>query len=95
MSTPSTVGFRPTDDDSRIIDSLRHEGESNSDVLRRGLRALEHVEWERQARADMARLANEGEDLSQLPDEWEYTEDGDIRIIDTGIVLPARREAGR
>jgi Arc/MetJ-type ribon-helix-helix transcriptional regulator len=95
MGTPSTVGFRPTDDDSRIIDSLRRDGESNSDVLRRGLRALERVEWEQQARADMARLADEGEDLSQLPDEWEYTEDGDIRMVDTGIVVPARREAGR
>jgi aryl carrier-like protein len=59
------IDFQPTDDDERIIQSLKREGESPSDVLRRGLRSLEHLAWEEEARADMARCAIE--DLSREP----------------------------
>ncbi|THV27673.1 hypothetical protein [Glycomyces paridis] len=87
------IGFRPTDDDERIIHSFKREGESTSDVLRRGLRSLERLAWEEEARADMARLALE--DLSGEPDDWEYDENGDIRIVATGTVVLARKDRGR
>lgn len=87
------IGFRPTDDDERIIQSFKREGESTSDVLRRGLRSLERLAWEEQARADMARLALE--DLSDEPDAWEYDETGGIRIVGTDVVVPARKDEGR
>lgn len=87
------IGFRPTDDDERIIESFKREGESTSDVLRRGLRSLERLSWEEQARADMARLALE--DLSDEPDAWEYDENGDIRIAGTETVVRARQDGGR
>lgn len=87
------VGFRPTDDDERIIESFKREGESTSDVLRRGLRSLERLAWEDQARADRARLALE--DLSNEPDAWEYDERGDIRVVGTDTVVPARKDHGR
>ncbi|HEY1094097.1 MAG TPA: hypothetical protein VGE61_05305 [Glycomyces sp.] len=87
------IGFRPTDDDERIIESFKREGESTSDVLRRGLRSLERLAWEDQARADMARLALE--DLSDEPDAWEYDETGAIRIVGTDVVVPARKDDGR
>jgi aryl carrier-like protein len=87
------IGFRPTDDDERIIHSFKREGESTSDVLRRGLRSLERLAWEEEARADMARLALE--DLSNEPDAWEYGDGDEIRIVGTDISVPARREGGR
>ncbi|MFB9658157.1 hypothetical protein ACFQS3_18105 [Glycomyces mayteni] len=87
------IGFRPTDDDERIIQSFKREGESTSDVLRRGLRSLERLAWEEEARADMARLALE--DLSQEPDDWEYAEDGSIRIIGTDVVVSPRKDGDR
>lgn len=86
------IGFRPTDDE-RIIHSFRREGESTSDVLRRGLRSLERLAWEEEARADIAKLALE--DLSDEPDDWEYDENGDIRVVGTDTVVPARKEGGR
>lgn len=87
------IGFRPTDDDERIIESFKREGETTTDVLRRGLRSLERLAWEEEARADMARLALEN--LADEPDAWEYDENGDIRIIGTDTVVPARKDAGR
>jgi Arc/MetJ-type ribon-helix-helix transcriptional regulator len=83
------IGFRPTDDDERIIESFKREGESTSDVIRRGLRSLERLAWEEEARADMARLALE--DLSDEPDAWEYDENGNIRVIGTDIVVSPRK----
>jgi negative regulator of replication initiation len=66
---PSTIGFRPTDEDQRIIDSVTLlTGESASDTLRRALRLLDREVWLRQARADMA--ANADEDISGEPDAW-------------------------
>lgn len=85
------IGFRPTDDDERIIESFKREGESTSDVIRRGLRSLERLAWEEEARTDMARLALE--DLSDEPDAWEYDQDGNVRVIGTEIVVPPRKGA--
>jgi negative regulator of replication initiation len=66
---PTTIGFRPTEEDQRIIDAVTQEtGESASDTLRRALRLLDRAMWLRQARADMA--ANADEDLSAEPDAW-------------------------
>ncbi|THV41741.1 hypothetical protein [Glycomyces buryatensis] len=84
------IGFRPTDDDERIIQSFKREGENTSDVIRRGLRSLERLAWEEQARADMAKLALE--DLSDEPDEWEYDESGDIRVVGSDVVVPRRED---
>jgi hypothetical protein len=65
----STIGFRPTDEDQRIIDAVTQAtGESASDALRRALRLLDREMWLRQARADMA--ANASEDISGEPDAW-------------------------
>lgn len=66
---PSTIGFRPTEEDQRIIDAMTSlTGESASDTLRRALRLLDRDLWLRQARADMT--ANADEDLSSEPDAW-------------------------
>ena len=66
---PSTIGFRPTEEDQRIIDAtMKLTGDSASDALRRALRLLDREIWLRQARADMA--ANADEDLSGEPDAW-------------------------
>lgn len=83
------IGFRPTDDDERIIESFKREGESTSDVIRRGLRSLERLAWEEEARTDMARLALE--DLSDEPDAWEYDQDGNVRLVGSDIVVPPRK----
>ena len=62
---PTTIGFRPTDEDQRIIDAVAQvTGESASDALR----LLDREMWLRQARADMA--ANADEDLCAEPDAW-------------------------
>jgi Arc/MetJ-type ribon-helix-helix transcriptional regulator len=68
MSVASTIGFRPTEEDERIIKSAMREGDSTSDVIRRALRLLEREAWLTQARADAERLADE--DLSAEEDAW-------------------------
>jgi antitoxin ParD1/3/4 len=66
---PSAIGFRPTEEDQRIIEAaMKMTGDSASDALRRALRLLDREMWLRQARADMA--ANADEDLSGEPDAW-------------------------
>ncbi|MGW1169957.1 hypothetical protein [Streptomyces sp. NPDC002550] len=72
-----SVGFRPTEDDTEIIEALKRPGEKTSDVLRRALRALEREEWQRQALKDMERIAASGENLAEEPDEWDRDETGD------------------
>ncbi|MDT3399338.1 hypothetical protein RKE29_22250 [Streptomyces sp. B1866] len=64
----STIGFRPTEEDVRIIKTAMREGEGTSDVIRRALRLLEREGWLTQARADAERLA--GEELSAEADAW-------------------------
>lgn len=64
----ATIGFRPTDEDLRIIETAALEGETTSEVIRRALRLLDREAWVRQARADAERLADE--DLNDEPDAW-------------------------
>ena len=83
-----SVGFRPTEEDLRVIEANRRQDEKTSDVIRRALRLLDREAWEERARADMHRLKNE--DLSAEADAWEYDDDGNIRIVGTNVTVPAR-----
>jgi antitoxin ParD1/3/4 len=83
-----SVGFRPTEDDLRVIEANRHDGEKTSDVIRRALRLLDREAWEERARADMHRL--KAEDLSTEADAWEYDADGNIHITGTNVTVHAR-----
>ena len=67
MATTS-IGFRPTPDDERIISRATQDGESTTDVIRRALRLLGRQQWREQLWADQRRLADE--DLSTEPDAW-------------------------
>jgi hypothetical protein len=64
----STIGFRPTQDDERILREAAQPGESTSDTLRRALRLLDHERWLEQFRADADALKDEN--LSAEPDAW-------------------------
>lgn len=64
----ATIGFRPTEEDARIIAAATQDGEATSDVIRRALRLLEREVWLEQARQDAERLADE--DLSTDEDAW-------------------------
>lgn len=64
----ATIGFRPTQEDERIIGAAMRSGEHKSDVIRRALRLLEREVWVKQARADASRLRDE--DLLDEPDAW-------------------------
>jgi antitoxin ParD1/3/4 len=64
----ATIGFRPTVEDERILATAAYQGETTSDVIRRGLRALDHEHWLQVARKEAARLADE--DLSTELDSW-------------------------
>lgn len=66
--TTSTIGFRPTPEDQRILREAARPGESTSDTLRRALRLLDHERWLAQFRADAEGLKDE--DLSAEPDAW-------------------------
>lgn len=63
-----TIGFRPTEEDERIIRAAIRADEHTSDVIRRALRLLEREVWLARARADAERMA--GEDLSTEQDAW-------------------------
>lgn len=82
-----SVGFRPTEEDLRVIEANRRKDERTSDVIRRALRLLDREAWEARAREDMHRLR--GEDLSVEPDEWEYDASGSIKITGTSLTVPA------
>jgi Arc/MetJ-type ribon-helix-helix transcriptional regulator len=84
-----SVGFRPTEDDLRVIEANRHADENTSDVIRRALRLLDREAWEERARADMHRLRSE--DLSCETDAWEYDADGNVRITGIDVTVSARR----
>lgn len=64
----TTIGFRPTADDERIIKAAMRPDERTSDVIRRALRLLEREIWLSRARSDAERLADE--DLTGEPDAW-------------------------
>lgn len=83
-----SVGFRPTEEDLRVIEANRRKDEKTSDVIRRALRLLDREAWEDRARADMHRLKSE--DLSIEADAWEYDADGNIRIVGTNLTVPSR-----
>jgi antitoxin ParD1/3/4 len=83
-----SVGFRPTEEDLRVIEANRRKDEKTSDVIRRALRLLDREAWEEHARADMHRLRTE--DLSAEGDSWEYDADGNIRVTGTNVTVPAR-----
>ncbi len=63
-----SIGFRPTDEDERIIREAMRDDERTADVIRRALRLLDREAWLARARADAERLADE--DLSGEADAW-------------------------
>ncbi|MGV0700567.1 hypothetical protein [Mycolicibacter kumamotonensis] len=63
-----SIGFRPTQDDERILREASRPGESTSDTLRRALRLLDHDRWLAQFRADAEAL--KGEDVNAEPEAW-------------------------
>ncbi|WP_409332671.1 hypothetical protein [Trujillonella humicola] len=63
-----TIGFRPTEDDERIIREAMRADERTADVIRRALHLLDREAWLARARADAERLADE--DLSDETDAW-------------------------
>lgn len=65
---PSSIGFRPTPDDERILREAAKPGESTSDTLRRALRLLDQERWLAQFRADSEAL--KGEDVNTEPEAW-------------------------
>jgi hypothetical protein len=83
-----SVGFRPTEEDLRVIEANRRKDEKTSDVIRRALRLLDREAWEARAREDMRRLRSE--DLSGEPDDWEYDAHGNIKITGANLTVPAR-----
>ena len=68
MHVPASIGFRPTEDDERILHEAARPGESTSDTLRRALRLLDHERWLAQFRADAEQLKKE--DLNSEPQAW-------------------------
>ncbi|GAB2528488.1 hypothetical protein [Paramicrobacterium agarici] len=64
----STLSFRPTPDDARILREAARDGESTSETLRRALRLLDHERWLEQFHADTARIADE--DITTEPEAW-------------------------
>jgi antitoxin ParD1/3/4 len=65
---PSPIGFRPTEDDERILRETARPGESTSDTLRRALRLLDHERWLAQFRTDADKLGDE--DVNAEPEAW-------------------------
>lgn len=64
----ASIGFRPTQDDERILREAAQPGESTSDTLRRALRLLDHERWLAQFRADAESLKDE--DVNAEPEAW-------------------------
>lgn len=65
---PASIGFRPTQDDERILREVAQPGESTSDTLRRALRLLDHERWLGQFRVDAEALKDE--DVNAEPEAW-------------------------
>lgn len=63
-----TIGFRPTEEDERILREAMRDDERTADVIRRALRLLDREAWLARARDDAERLAVE--DLSSEGDAW-------------------------
>lgn len=65
---PGSIGFRPTEEDERILREAARPGESTSDTLRRALRLLDHERWLAQFRADAEQVKDEN--LNAEPEAW-------------------------
>lgn len=63
-----TIGFRPTEEDERILREAMRDDERTADVIRRALRLLDREAWLARARSDAEHLADE--DLSGEADAW-------------------------
>ena len=64
----TSIGFRPTPEDERILREAAEPGESTSETLRRALRLRDHGRWPTQLRAGAA--AVQDENLTAEPDAW-------------------------
>ncbi len=65
---PAPIGFRPTQDDERILREAAWPGEGTSDTLRRALRLLDHERWLTQFRLDAEALKDE--DVNAETEAW-------------------------
>lgn len=65
---PTSIGFRLTPDDERILREAARPGESTTETLRRALRLLDHDRWLHQFRSDAEALKDE--DLRTEPETW-------------------------
>jgi len=65
---PTTIGFRPTPEDERILREAARPKESTSETIRRALRLLDHERWLEQFHRDAQRLRDE--DLTNEPEAW-------------------------
>lgn len=68
MAVPTSIGFRLSPEDERILREAARPGESTTEVLRRALRLLDHDRWLGQFRSDAEAL--KGEDLGLEPEAW-------------------------
>lgn len=66
MST--SIGFRPTPEDERILREAARPGESTTQTLRRALQLLDHDRWLDRFHADSEKLRNE--DLNEEAEAW-------------------------
>jgi antitoxin ParD1/3/4 len=64
----SSIGFRLTPEDDRILREATLPGESRSDTMRRALRLLERDHWLDQFHRDTELLV--GEDTNDEPEAW-------------------------
>lgn len=64
----TSIGFRLTPDDERILREAARPGESTTEILRRALRLLDHDRWLEQFRADAEVLKDEN--LNAEPEAW-------------------------
>ena len=67
-SVPTSIGFRLTPDDERILREAGRPGETTTETLRRALRLLDHDRWLHQFHTDAEALKSE--DLSAEPEAW-------------------------
>lgn len=65
---PTSIGFRLTPDDERILREAGRPGETTTETLRRALRLLDHDRWLHQFHTDAEALKSE--DLSAEPEAW-------------------------
>lgn len=64
----TSIGFRPTAEDERILREAARPGETTSDTLRRALRLLDHERWLGRFHADAEKIKDE--DLNAEPEAW-------------------------